>query len=534
VTARPTLPKAHLQKPHFVILSAAKNPALCGFDNRVAGFFPYGTTRRGSAIMISMSRITHVVERAIASALANNGVGRDARMLVALSGGADSVALLHALHRLGELDQNRRDYLLTAAHFNHQLRGDESNRDEQFVRDLCQRLNIELIVERTDRLHGSANLEERARDLRCDFLNRAADRTGARWIAMAHHTDDQAETVMMRLLRGSGAAGLAAMSPAGPGRIVRPMLTLRRGQILAYLDAIGEPYATDSSNLSPAILRNRVRRELLPMLEREYAPGFSRRLVGLADEMRSLNDYLESAAGDELRRRQGSPSRFDLTGFAELHPALAKAMLRGWLRAQRGNLRRIYRQDIERMYRLCANAAPGSVAELTGGWRLRCEYGAAVLERHVAAQPSPFAVELACPGVTEVPASGFTLTARMLRPGDACFPREPSMPTANQMEAFFDAAEIEGQLVVRGFRRGDRVQPLGMTGTRKVHDVFTDRKVPRERRATWPIVESCERILWIPGMVRSRCALVTATTRNLLQLKAHQEASNKDTSLLGN
>jgi tRNA(Ile)-lysidine synthase len=473
-----------------------------------------------------MSRIVHIVERAISSALADSGVARGERMLVAISGGADSVALIHALHRLGgslKRDENQHGYLLTAAHLNHQLRDAESDRDERFVRELCERLQIELIVERTDSLLGVSNLEERARDLRHEFLNRAADRIGARRIALAHHADDQAETVMMRLLRGSGAAGLAAMASAGPGRIVRPMLALCREQILAYLDAIGAAYVTDSSNLSPAILRNRVRHELLPMLEREYAPRVSRRLAGLAGEMRSLNDYIGSEASRELRRRQDSPARLNLTGFAEFHPALAKAMLREWLRAQIGDLRRVYRDDIERMSRLCEAAAPGSVAELADGWRLRCEYGAAVLERASTDYVTPFEVELACDGVTEVPASGFTFIARTLRPGDAGFPREASMPRANQMEALFDGDEIEGRLLVRSFRHGDRLRPLGMTGTSKVHDAFIDRKLPRERRATWPIVESGKGILWIPGMVRSRYALVTATTKNLLLLKANQE-----------
>lgn len=473
-----------------------------------------------------MSRIINIVERAISSALADSGIARGERMLVAISGGADSVALIHALRRLGgglHRDENQHGYLLTAAHLNHKLRGAESDRDEHFVRELCERLQIELIVERTDSLLGVSNLEERARDLRHEFMNRAADRIGARRIALAHHADDQAETVMMRLLRGSGAAGLSAMGPTGPGRIVRPMLTLGREQILAYLDAIGAAYVTDSSNLSPAILRNRVRHELLPMLEREFAPRLRRRLAGLADEMRSLNGYIGSEASRELRRRQDSPARLDLTGFTELHPALANATLRELLRAQIGDLRRVYRRDIGRMSRLCAVAVPGSIAELAGGWRLRCEYNAAVLERANAAKPSSFELELAGDGVTEVPASGFTFFARTLRPGDRGFPREASMPRANQMEALFDADEIEGQLMVRSFWHGDRIQPLGMTGTRKIHDVFTDRKVPRERRATWPIVQSGKGILWIPGMVRSRYALVTETTKNLLQLKANQE-----------
>ena len=478
-----------------------------------------------------MSRMIHFVERAIASALAQAGVERGERILIALSGGADSVALMHALHRHSD-GVGQPGYHLIAAHLNHQLRGAESDRDERFVGELCDRLQIELIVERADGLVDSSNLEERARNLRHEFLNRTADQVGARHIALAHHADDQAETVMMRLLRGSGAAGLAAMDSTGPGRIVRPMLTLRREQILAYLEAIGAAYVTDSTNLSPAILRNRVRHELLPMLERDYAPKLSRRLAGLASEMRALDDYLASAARRALHRRLRSPARLDLAGFAELHPALANAMLREWLRMRIGDLHRVYRADIERISRLCAAAAPGSIAELARGWRLRCEYGAAVIEPAPAAAAPSFKVELACNGVTEARDAGFTFVARLLRPGDAGFPGEASMPSAQRMGALFDADEIEGKLSVRGFRHGDRIRPHGMTGTRKVHDVFVDRKLPRERRSTWPIIESQSEILWIPGLIRSRSALVTAATRNLLQLTAKPDAGMKNTSLL--
>jgi tRNA(Ile)-lysidine synthase len=471
-------------------------------------------------MMISMSRIVHIVKRAISSALADGGIAHGERILIALSGGADSVAMLHALHRLG-------GYPLTAAHLNHRLRGAESDRDEHFVRELCTRLQVELIVERADSLLGSSNLEERGRDLRHEFLNRVADRIAARRIALAHHADDQAETVMMRLLRGSGVAGLAAMTSTGPGRIVRPLLALPREQILAYLDAIGAAYVTDSSNLSPAILRNRIRHELIPLLEREYAPRLSRRLPELASEMRSLNDYLAGEAGRELHRRQHSPARLDLNGFDQLHPALANAMLREWLRSLLGDLRRVYRDDIDRIRRLCEAAAPGSVAELAGGWRLRCEYAVAVLERAPTTGVTSFEIDLACDAVTDVPAAGFTFTAHLLQ-HDTNFSREALIPSAihradHSMEALFDADEISSPLLVRDFRYGDRIEPFGMTGTRKVHDVFIDGKVPRQRRATWPIVETRNRILWIPGLVRSRLALVTANTKNLLQLQANQD-----------
>jgi tRNA(Ile)-lysidine synthase len=485
-----------------------------------------------------MSRRIHLFERTIASALARFGVSDGDRILVALSGGADSVAMTHAIHRMRDGIHGVR-FELAAAHLNHRLRGDESDRDERFVRELCDRLKIELSVELADGLANSSNLEERARNLRHSFLNRVADRFDVRHIALAHHADDQAETVMMRLLRGSGAAGLAAMELAGPGRIVRPMLTLRREQVLAYLHDIGEAYVIDGSNVSRTILRNRIRHDLLPMLEEDYAPKLRHRLTGLALEMRSLDEYLSREARAELNRRLRSPGRLDLAGFGELHPALANATLREWLRMRIGELRRIYRADIERMRRLCAVARPGSIAVLPGGWRLRCEYGAALLEQVVAAAPSPesdqvpaFEVELNRNGVTVVPASGFAFDASLMKAGDRGFPGEASMPRNHRFDALFDAGEIGRRLIVRGFRTGDRIAPLGMAGTRKVQDVFVDYKLARACRPTWPLVEAECGLLWVPGMVRSRHALVTSATQTILRLTVQRDATTENTSLL--
>lgn len=478
-------------------------------------------------------RVIDRVERSVFAAFAALRIPPGERILIALSGGADSVALTHALHRLREC-RERLNFNLTAAHLNHRLRGDESDRDERFVRELCERLQIELVVEhlkRTD-LCDSSNLEERARGLRYAFLNRTADRVGARHIALAHHADDQAETVMIRLLRGSGAAGLAAMDAAGPGRIVRPLIALRREELLAYLDAIGANYVTDSSNLSPAILRNRVRRELLPMLERDYAPRLSRRLTALADEMRALDDYISGEGRRELNRRLQAPDRLDLKGFDALHPALANSMIREWLRKRIGDLRRVYRAEIDRISRFCATATPGSTTRLARGWRLRCEYGSALIERAPASESTPFAFELARDGITEVGAAGFTFVAQVLQPGESRLHRESAHTGAREMEALFDADQLDDGLIVRSFQRGDRVRPLGMTGTRKLHDVFIDRKLPRERRASWPIIESRSEILWVPGMLRSRFALVNEASNKVLRLTAKPCASMGNTSLL--
>ena len=478
------------------------------------------------------------VERAISAVLAGLALAPGDRLLVALSGGADSVVLTHALVRLREGRCKRLGYALTAAHLNHGLRGDESDREERFVRELCERLRIELLVghaaELTDRPHRR-NLEERAREARYAFLKRAADRVGARYLAVAHHQDDQAETVILRLLRGSGATGLGAMDARGPGLIVRPLLELRRAEILAYAEALGATYVIDSSNDSPDYLRNRVRHQLMPTIERDYAPRLGRRLAGLAREMRELDDYISGEAQRELGHRLHIDGRLDLSGFGRIPAALTGALIREWLRTTRGDLRRVYRGEIERIVRLCTAVAPGATLHLAGGWRLRREYGYAVIERRPrTAAATSCQLELAREGVTEADAVGFTFVARRWRPREAGLRAEPAMGCAGLMEALFDADAIADRLIVRGYRPGDRVRPLGMTGTRKVHDVLVDRKLPRARRATWPMVEASGEILWIPGMVRSREALVSEVTETVLRLTAKPRASLENSALLRN
>src|SRR5271156_5190011 len=236
----------------------------------------------------SENKIVAAIERALVRA----GVRPGSSLLIGLYGGADSVALTSALIELRE----RRGLKIAAAHLNHRIRGDESDRDEEFVRAMSARLGVDLIVERADGLAGAANLEERAREVRREFLVRAAERIGADFVALGHHRYDQAETVLMRLMRGAGAAGMAAMTERGPGKLIRPMLSLSRAEVREYLKGCAIPFVEDSSNSSRDFLRNRIRGELIPMLERDYAPGLGGRLVELADEMRSL-DALVSAMG---------------------------------------------------------------------------------------------------------------------------------------------------------------------------------------------------------------------------------------------
>lgn len=461
-------------------------------------------------------RAVIVVEAAVSAALRSASAGRGETILVALSGGADSVALLRALLSL----QSRFGYGLAAAHLNHGIRFDEADRDECFARMLCARLGIELTLERAEGLvWRAANLKERARELRHTFLKRTADRIDASRIALAHHADDQAETVLLRLMRGSGVAGLGAMRQLGPGRLMRPMLALRRAQIVEYLAAIGATYVTDSSNFSTEPLRNRIRNQLIPMLEREYAPKLSRRLAGLASEMRAVADHLAVEAARELERRLNAPERLDLSGFSELDHALANEIMREWVRRCVGDLRRVHRQDIERMRELCLDDVSGGSVVLPRGWRLRREYGYAILEPARSPRKLAYELALACAGETCVEDAGAAIDAYTYETGDPQFPSCPWKP-GTLLEALFDFELLAGRLMIRNFRPGDRVAPLGISGTRKLHDVFIDRKVSRERRARWPLVVAGAEILWVPGLVRSRKALVSSSTRKVLWLHA--------------
>ena len=449
---------------------------------------------------------------AIEAALLRVGVRPGSSLLIGLSGGADSVALTSVLVELRERLRLR----ITAAHLNHRIRAAESDRDEAFVRAMCARLGIELIVERADGLATVANLEERARDARREFLLRVADQVQADFVALGHHRDDQAETVLMRLMRGAGAAGMAAMAERGPGRLIRPMLSLSRAEIREYLDGRAIPFVEDSSNASRDILRNRIRADLLPMLERDYAPGFSGRLVELASEMRSLDELVSAIAARELDAMRIGGDALDVSGFSAQNRAVRAVVIRLFLAERMGSLRKISRAHVESVLHLMLDGGPSDSIDLPGGWRAAREYNLLRLldARERKAGSADFSLAIAPDGITIVEAAGFKFEASTIPAADATMPDTLSV-------AMFDAAKIaDAGLVARSFRKGDRIHPVGMRGTRKVHDVFVDRKLPRASRERFPVVTLGAAIAWLPGLARADCALVTNATETILRVEA--------------
>lgn len=337
------------------------------------------------------------MQRHLAEAVQRLGL-RGERVLVAVSGGIDSVCLLDGL-RAGAADWG---LALEVGHVNHGLRGAESEADEHFVGELAARHGLECSVERIEpralregcSSRDRPTLQEAARLLRRAALERIAARTGATRIATAHHADDQAETLLLRILRGSGPEGLRGIAErSGDGRWVRPLLRVPRAMIEEHARARRIAWREDSSNASRDYARNRLRRDWMPGLARDFNPQLVRALGGLAEAQRCDSDWIESQVDAEWERRfraEGRGWRIDARGWSELAPALSRRLLRRAL-GRCGAGRLLSRSQIERADAFLSNARRGGTLELAGDLRLRCEAGSFRLAPHDTSGADPAA-----------------------------------------------------------------------------------------------------------------------------------------------
>ncbi|MBM3789536.1 MAG: tRNA lysidine(34) synthetase TilS [Acidobacteria bacterium] len=415
-------------------------------------------------------------------------------VLAAVSGGADSMALLHCLARLAP----RNRWRLAVAHYNHCLRGAESDRDEEFVRESCSALALPFLVERGDiremARKESANLEDQARRARYEFLRRAADRLGADKTATAHTKDDQAETFLMRLLRGSGLEGLSAIHPVVDGRIVRPFLDLSREAVMAYLCTISAPFREDASNLDRRYVRNRIRHELIPYLEADFNPRLSDALAREALLAREASEYLigqSRTAYQAMRSALPGEVRLPVDGLMSLPPIIRKMVVRHAMRECRGSLRRISARQVDDALALCRPGGSGRRVPMPGGGAVAREFDRLVLRPLRAAPAAPFRYALPVPGECLVPEAHMTFHASL---GEH---RAPAPDEAGIQRACMDPAALPRELIVRSRLPGDR---YGGPGHRKVKEVLCRARVPRDRRDLLPVVAAGDFVVWIPGL----------------------------------
>jgi tRNA(Ile)-lysidine synthase len=421
---------------------------------------------------------------------------------VAVSGGPDSVALCGALLELAP----ERGLCLTVLHVNHVLRP-EADSEQKLVESLCQQWQVPCLVETLTPLCARKGIEAWARKQRYRFFQAAREQQRLDAVAVAHTLDDQAETVLFRLLRGTARRGLAGIPPIRDGWIIRPLLHCSRQEVLAFLDARQLPYALDTSNADQRYARNKIRHVLLPFLEREFSPRIRYHLATLADALRLEENWLETLATAARKRVQEEPYAIALDRLQSEPLALQRRILRQWLE-QTDRVRDLSFQHLDNLHALSTSGSRGRV-ELPG------KLVARRTRNHLLLESQPIERVSYCRSLSPgqeilLPEAGWRITMTPPAPWSGSL---HEARISDPWQAVFDAMALPDALQVRNFRPGDRLRPLGLAGSKKVHDVFIDEKVPLERRRLLPLIVIGAEVAWVPGCVRGETAKVTVETR---------------------
>lgn len=445
------------------------------------------------------------------------------RVVVAVSGGPDSVCLLSVLKELAP----EWDLTLHIAHLDHMFRGEESAADARFVADLAKQFGIPATIEAMDvpsycRERG-LSAQAGAREARYAFLERVARNTGGKKIALGHTANDQAETFLMRLMRGAGASGLSAIPPVRRN-IIRPLIESTREAVVDHLRLTGLEYRTDPSNEKSLYTRNRIRLEVLPLLAR-FNPRIVETLAAeaslLRDENAAVEAYLAGIAESAvLRKVETLTVKRDV--FDALPPAFRRRLLRMIVEHSRADAASLSQSQVDDALSFMMTARTGRTMLLPGGLTITREYNRFVVGGGAAG--SGFSVALPVPGECEVPELGLVFTAEVR---DHAQESPERMDAPNSLwQAEFDYAKIAAPLSVRNRNRGDRFHPAGMEGrSKKLQDYFTDEKVPRRRRDTVPLLCSGSEIIWIVGMRTDERFLSKPGTRRKLVVHVRNAGS---------
>lgn len=466
------------------------------------------------------------------------------RIVVAVSGGPDSVALLKMLTVISK------EYRLSliAAHLNHGLRGKESDGEEAFVRRLSKSMGIACETEYIDISalikRKSGSVEDICRNERYEFLEKARKKYKANKIALGHTLNDQAETVVMKFLRGSGMRGLRGILPVRDEIYIRPLIAVSRDEILTFLRKEGLKYVVDSSNIEDFYLRNRIRNRLIPILKENYNPRLEENLGHMADIIRSEDDYIGSTVENVLTT-WGINSNKDnisikISELVKLHEALQRRVIKRLLedcsRADKpqnpplppfskGGMGGFLSNPIGYLHvkpvmDLIAGGRPNAALNLPSGLEVRREYDQLqISKKQKSGQASApvgengefcYAVEI--PGRVEIKELGIKADFDLVDKTTAL-----NFDAAHS--AFMDYEKISFPLAIRNIKPGDRIQPFGMKGTKKIMSFFIDQKIPENRRKKIPLLVDRKSVLWIMGIRLCERVRITDKTRKTLRVE---------------
>ena len=421
------------------------------------------------------------------------------------------MVLLHVLHGLAK----RHRWQLTVAHLNHQLRGHSSDADERFVVRTAKLLRVPVVIDRIDvgslAQTGKLSLEMAARKARHEFLAQTAARLKISHIALAHHADDQVELFFLRLFRGAGSEGLAGMkwcgpSPANPKiQMVRPFLECSKESLRDYAAANKIRFREDASNAWLDIQRNLIRRELVPLLKKRYQPALDRTILRLMEILRAESELMGRLAEDWTTGSHGQDSRATKGGFARLPVAIQRRCIQAQLLAQG------VPADFALVERL--RTSPGKPFSIVPQVTVQCEANGQLRFREAAAERSKSeqAVVGLNGGAGEILFAGKKISWRVSRQ------RTFRRPAPQVGQETFDADRVGGRIVLRHWRPGDRFQPIGMSRAVKLQDLFTNRKIPREKRHDLIVATTADNeVFWVESLrISERFKLTSGTTRRL-------------------
>ena len=464
-------------------------------------------------------------------------IKNDETVLVAVSGGADSLALLYGLHAL----RSQLNCHLHVVHLNHCLRPD-ADADADFVQQHAAHLGVSCTIQRAEVLdlgkQWKLSVEAAARRARYQFFEEICKQTGATKVALGHHQDDTVETVLMNLIRGSGSTGMKGIPPVRDFKFIRPLAGFTRQQIEAFLTSKGLVPRHDSTNTDIRYFRNRIRHELIPRLESDYNPNIRVGLSRTADVLGAESEYLDTVAQEAFETcRVRDPDKvkalatsesvvLDRAKFLQFHIAVQRRVLRQSFFEMLEDTGDLYFTHCETMLSLIKGDTPSAMLALPNGLRFRRVYQCLIFDVNTSpVETKHFAYPLAVPGKTFIAALNTAIIAEL---GDIQSREVLTLPDG-RFEAIFDYEKVRGALVdlpseafpltVRNRQQGDRFQPYGMQGTKKIKDFMIDVKVPRDERDRIPMLVCGDEILWIVGYTTSEPFKIHPSTRQCLYLR---------------
>ncbi|HRC80531.1 MAG TPA: tRNA lysidine(34) synthetase TilS [Sedimentibacter sp.] len=441
-------------------------------------------------------------------------------ILIALSGGPDSVFLFHNLRKLKDIIS----FNLYASHINHMYRGKDAMHDEEFVRDLCQKYGVRLFVKRKNAAEYARELkvteEEAGRVLRYGFFNENLSQIGGGKIALAHNLNDQAETVLQRLIRGTGIDGLSAMS-FQKSNLIRPMLNVSRDEIMAYLHGNNYRYCIDITNSQDIYGRNKIRLNLIPYLEKNFNPNIQVTLSRMAEAMerdkKIIEKYIDIKFKELLKDRSDSKLVLDLNLLRALDVGERGRIIRRGIEELKGNTVNVEMKHIDNAISLMDAGKTGKKIDLTGGFTIEISYDNFIINKGLDKVPE-FEYNIALNEITHIKEVNKTLLARVFEAGT-----ETWEDTEDKDSFCVDFDLVKGSLTVRNRRPGDSITPCGMEGSKKVKDVFIDLKIPKEERDSRLIVADDENIIWLEGYRINDKYKINESTKKILKISTGRQ-----------